>query len=44
MKNAFYWNVTACGLVRTDVSEKIRVALARADVSEELGSYKSHRA
>jgi hypothetical protein len=38
MKSAVFWDVTACALVRTDVSEEISTSIIRVTRIGELGS------
>jgi hypothetical protein len=38
MKNGAFWDLTACGLVRTDVSEELRASIIRVRRIGELGT------
>jgi hypothetical protein len=38
MKNGVFWDVTSCGLVRTDVSEELSASITRVGRIGELGT------
>jgi hypothetical protein len=38
MKNGVFWDVTPCGLVRTDVSEELSASIIRMTRIGELGT------
>jgi hypothetical protein len=38
MKNIIFWDVTPCGLVRTEVSEELSASIIRVTRIDELGA------